>query len=154
MLDGWFLGPAIDAVAETLRAAPPGPVAVIGQPRLARGLAERGRTVLLVDAERRAERAVRKLRDRVSTIQARPEALPIADGALAALVGWGAGTRGDWEDVLAEWSRALADGGLLVMLDRAPATELSRRALCSGLAELQQREAGRMTVTSGIVTVV
>lgn len=54
--------------------------------------------------------------------------------------------------MLAEWSRAVADGGLVVLVDRAPSIELSRRALCGGLAELQQRPAGRMTVTSGIVT--
>ena len=147
MLDRLFLGPAIDAVAETLKAAPPGPVAVVDQPRLARGLAERGLAVIAVGDD---PRALKKLK--VERVQARPDALPLADRRLAAIVGWGAGTREDWEPVIAEWSRAVADGGLVVMLDRADPSELSRRALCGGLAELQQRPAGRLVVTSGVVT--
>lgn len=149
MLDRFFVGPAIDAVAETLRAAPAGPVAVIDQPRVARGLAERGVAVVVVDAQ---ARALRKLHG-ATLIQARGDALPVVDGAFGALVGWGAGARPDWADLLAEWSRALVDGGMLVMVDRAAPAELSRRALCGGLAELQQRPAGRrLVVTSGIVT--
>ncbi len=151
MLDGLFLGPAIAAVAETLHAAPAGQVAVVGHPALARGLAARGVAVLVVDA---AARPLRKLpRDGDATAaRARTDALPLSDRALGALVGFGAGMRADWEDVLAEWSRAVADGGLIVLVDKAPPAELSRRALCAGLAELRQRPAGRMLVTSGIVT--
>lgn len=152
MLDGFFLGPAIDAVTETLRSAtggrPLGPIAVIGKARLARGLAERGLEVVVVEAE---PRSLKKLRFGTG-LRARGEALPIADRALAAVVGWGAGTRTDWADLLGEWSRTVADGGVVVMVDKAPSTELSRRALCGGLAELQQRPAGRLVVTSGIVT--
>jgi len=149
VLDRFLLGPAIDAVAETLRAATAGTIAVVGQARLARGLAERGIAVLAVGTE---GRALRKLKAAAPPAHAREDALPVADRTLAALVGWGAGARADWAELLAEWSRAVRDGGLLVMVDRAAATELSRRALCSGLAELQQRPAGRLVVTSGIVT--
>ncbi|MCB9561367.1 MAG: hypothetical protein H6709_19145 [Kofleriaceae bacterium] len=149
MLDGLFLGPAIAAVADALRTAALAdrPVAVVGHPALARGLAERGVAVIALDA---AARPLRKLRD--AAARSRLDALPIGDRRLGALVGWGVSGRADWEDVLAEWSRAVADGGLVVLVDRAPSIELSRRALCGGLAELQQRPAGRMTVTSGIVT--
>lgn len=147
MLDRLFLGAAIDAVAETLRAAPSGPIAVVGQPRLARALAARGIAVIGVDVEARPAKKVDS-----SPVRARTDALPVADRTLAALVGWGAGARDDWADLLAEWSRAVADGGVLVMVDRGAPTELSRRALCGGLAELQQRPAGRMVVTSGVVT--
>lgn len=125
VLSRFFLGRAIEALTETLRAAPGGAVAVIGHPRLARALAERGHTVT--------------------------ESLP-DDRSLGAVVGWGAGARDDWQALLAGWSRAVVDGGLLVMVDRAPPAELSRRALCGGLAELQQRAAGRLVVTSGVVT--
>ena len=147
MLDGLFLGAAIDVVAEALRAAPPGPIAVIGQARLARGLADAGVAVIAIDED---ARALRKLK--AARAVARVDALPLGDRSLAALVGWGAGARADWADLLAGWTRAIVDGGLLVMVDRAPSTELSRRALCGGLSELQQRPAGRLVVTSGIVT--
>ena len=43
-------------------------------------------------------------------------------------------------------------GGGLVLVDRAAAVELSRRALCAGLTALEQRVAGRWTVTSGVVS--
>jgi hypothetical protein len=95
-------------------------------------------------------RGLRRLRG--AAARARGDALPLGDRALGALVGVGAGTRADWADLLAEWSRTIVDGGMLVMVDRAPSIELSRRALCGGLAELQQRPAGRLVVTSGIVS--
>jgi hypothetical protein len=147
VLDRLFLGAAIEAVADTLRAAPAGPIAVVGQPRLARGLAARGLAVIVVDAEAKPAKKTDS-----APVRARGDALPLGDRSLAALVGWGAGGREDWADLLAEWSRAVADGGVLVMVDRGAPTELSRRALCGGLAELQQRPAGRMVVTSGVVT--
>ena len=147
MLDRLFLGAAIDAVAETLRAAPSGPVAVVGQLRLARALAARGVAVIGIDPEARNGK-----KPGATPVRGRADALPVADRSLAALVGAGAGADPGWEALLAGWSRAVADGGLLVMVDRGAPTELSRRALCAGLAELQQRPAGRMVVTSGVVT--
>jgi hypothetical protein len=155
VLDGLFLGAAIDAVAEALRSAPAGAIAVVGHSRLARGLAERGLDVIAVDDQARPLRRLTKAQKRGArgdAVRARGDALPLASRAVSAIVGWGAGGRADWAEVLAEWSRPVADGGIVVMVDRAPSTELSRRALCSGLAELQQRPAGRLVVTSGIVT--
>jgi hypothetical protein len=64
----------------------------------------------------------------------------------------GAGDRADWAPTLAAWAAAVIDGGGLVLVDRAAATELSRRALCAGLTALEQRVAGRWTVTSGVVS--
>jgi hypothetical protein len=152
VLDGLFLGAAIDVVAEALRAAPPGPVAVIGQPRLGRAIGARRAEVIVVDVEPRPLRQIRKKGEPAEPVRGRPDALPLAGRSLGALVGWGAGARPDWADLLLEWSRPVVDGGLVVMVDRAAATELTRRALCSGLAELQQRPAGRLVVTSGVVT--
>jgi hypothetical protein len=37
-------------------------------------------------------------------------------------------------------------------LARSHAAEASRRALCSGLTEIEQRHVGRSIVTSGLVT--
>ena len=53
---------------------------------------------------------------------------------------------------LRDWSRVTRDGGVLVFVDRGQAPEASRRALCGGLTEIQQRHAGRTIVTSGLVT--
>jgi hypothetical protein len=39
-----------------------------------------------------------------------------------------------------------------VMIDRGHAPEASRRALCAGLSELEQRHVGRVVVTSGLVS--
>lgn len=150
MLDRWFLGPALDATAEALRSAPAGTIAVVDQPHLARGLADRGLPVVAIDADTRPL----KKRRGPAAVRGRGDLLPLADRALGALVGWGAGTRADWGAILVEWSRAVKDGGVIVMVDRAPSIELSRRALCGGLAELQQRPAGRLVVTSGLVTAV
>jgi hypothetical protein len=76
----------------------------------------------------------------------------LAPRSFGAVIGCGAGERDDWEDVLAGWARAVVDGGGLVLVDRIPAIELSRRALCLGLAALEQRISGRWIVTSGLVS--
>lgn len=149
MLDRLFLGATTDAVSDALRAAPAGPIAVIGAPALARALGERGTAALAIGA---ASRGLRRLRPPATPVYGREDAPPVAARALAALVGVGAGDRPDWADLLAAWSRAVRDGGMLVLVDRAAPTELARRALCGGLAEPQQRVAGRTVVTSGIVT--
>ena len=41
---------------------------------------------------------------------------------------------------------------MLVFVDRSKAPEASRRALCAGLSEIEQRHAGRAIVTSGVVS--
>jgi hypothetical protein len=41
---------------------------------------------------------------------------------------------------------------VLIFVDRGHAPEASRRALCAGLTEIQQRHAGRVVITSGLVT--
>jgi hypothetical protein len=48
--------------------------------------------------------------------------------------------------------RVVRDGGAIVFVDRGHAQEASRRALCAGLSELEQRRAGRSVITSGLVT--
>jgi hypothetical protein len=146
MLDRWLVAgaaPAIEAALASIAPAKDGAIAVIGDARLARALASRGRGVTLtgVDAA-----ATRKLPANVTVTDALP------DRGAAAVIGCGAGDRDDWEAVLAAWSRAVVDGGGLVLVDRAPATELSRRALCAGLTALEQRVAGRWLVTSGLVS--
>ena len=57
-----------------------------------------------------------------------------------------------WQTSLETWTRVVRDGGAIVLLDRGHAPEASRRALCAGLTELEQRRAGRTIVTSGLVS--
>jgi hypothetical protein len=146
MFDRWLVAgaaPAIEAALASIAPAREGTIAVIGDARLARALASRGRAVTLtgVDAA-----ATRKLPAGVTVSASLP------DRGAAAVIGCGAGERDDWEQVLETWSRSVADGGGLVLVDRAPAMELSRRALCAGLSALEQRGAGRWLVTSGLVS--
>ncbi|KAB2887148.1 MAG: hypothetical protein F9K40_21845 [Kofleriaceae bacterium] len=147
MLSRWLVAgaaPAIEAALASIAPARNNPIAVIGDARLARALASHGRTVTLtaVDA---AATSTKKLPPSVTVVDALP------DRGAAAVIGCGAGERDDWVETLETWSRAVVDGGGLVLVDRAPAIELSRRALCAGLTALEQRVAGRWIVTSGLV---
>jgi hypothetical protein len=123
-----FTGHAADQVREALdRAHVSGPVAVVENDRLARQLSEGGRAVVAVE---HAEAA-----------------LPA--GEYAALVAGGLARADDWQQRIATWCEAVVPGGLIVLVDRGQATELSRRALCGGLTAIEQRAAGRVLVTSG-----
>jgi hypothetical protein len=140
-----FLTATVDALSRALANAPAGPVVVVGSPRVARALAARGHTVIGLAP---TPRALRRCRDSAAC---RADAVPIRTGAAAALVGLCEGEPPDAAR-LAEWSRVVRAGGTLALVSRAPRTELSRRALCAGLMELEQRVAGRTIITSGTVT--
>ncbi len=146
MFDRWLVAgaaPAIESALASIGPARGAAVAVLGDARLARALASRGRAVTLAGAD---TRSVKKLPAGVTVVDALP------DRSAAAVIALGAGERDDWEAALAGWSRAVVDGGGLVLVDRAPPMELSRRALCAGLSALEQRVAGRWIVTSGLVS--
>jgi hypothetical protein len=146
MFGALFITQTVDAVDAALAASDrAGAVGVFGLPRLAHALAARGRRVVVFAPRPRSLRRVAG--DRVYASAA---ALPVAEGALSAWVAVGE-VEGDGVARVVEWSRAVRDGGLVILVDRAPAVELSRRALCGGLAEIEQREAGRTVVTSGVV---
>jgi hypothetical protein len=98
-----------------------GEVVVVGSPRMARALGGLGRKATHVDA------------------------LAAAADALAALV---AVTR---EEPDPEWTREVRAGGAVVLVAALASTELSRRALCAGLVDLEERRAGRLLVMSGRV---
>lgn len=146
MFDRWLVAgaaPAIDAALASIGPARDAAVAVLGDARLARALAARGRKVLLCGAE---AKAVKKVPAGVTVVD------KLADRGAAAVIALGAGERDDWEAAMAGWALAVVDGGGLVLVDRAPPMELSRRALCAGLSALEQRVAGRWIVTSGLVS--
>lgn len=143
MLDGLFVTPAATAVVEALASArADGAIAVVGHAKLALALRD-GRSVLAVALPKRAAKKTAGALADLSTVE---------PGSLAAVVGVGAATDEGWEAKLRDWTRVVRDGGAVVMVDRVRATEASRRALCAGLSELEQRTVGRVVVTSGLVT--
>jgi hypothetical protein len=143
MLEGLFVTPSATAIADALVSVHvTGKLAVVGHAKLAGALAGEREIVAVGLSPRAAKRVPGALAD-LSTI---------ADESLAAVVGVDVTLADDWPAMLAEWKRVVRDGGAIVMVDRGHAAEASRRALCVGLTELEQRRAGRMVVTSGLVT--
>jgi hypothetical protein len=156
VFDGLFLASTVAAVSAALRAAELDParrVAVVGDLRLARALGDRGHKVLILAADLRGLRRLKK-RGRDAGLQAAPDALPIRDRALAALVGVGASGDAHADAIVLEWSRAVIDGGPVILVDKIDAADASRVALCAGLSEIEQRSAGRGVVTSGLVSAI
>jgi hypothetical protein len=143
VLDGLFVTPAVTAISEALASAraDAGPLAVVGNAKLAAALGA-SREVVPVGL---SARAAKKLP------AARPDFSAIEPASLAAVIGVDIATASDWEARLRAWVRAVRDGGAVVLVDRGHAPEASRRALCAGLTEIEQRHAGRTIVTSGLV---
>lgn len=140
VLDGLFVAPAAAAVSEALASAhADGPVAVLGNARLATALA----TTHAVVPVGISARAAKKLTGAVTDLAA------LGDRQLVALVG----TEVADITTLQAWTQAIVDGGVLILVERGgKPTDASRRALCAGLTELEQRVVGRTVVTSGLVT--
>jgi hypothetical protein len=146
VLTRWTWGKPAKLVAEALEAArvgaQDGPLAVVGAPGLARLLREQGRNVVTVAASERSLKPFRGV-----ALRAGREALPLLDGALVALVALDEAT----DQAVIEWSRSVREAGVVILLgDEAEAS--SRRALCAGLVDLEQRSSGRFVATSGRVT--
>ena len=143
MLEGLFVTPAVTEIVEALAAAKAeGKLAVVGHIRLAVALGA-GRDVIPVALPPRMASGL-------------PDALPdlstIEPGSLAAVVGTNIINTSRWQATLASWSRVVRDGGVIVFVDRGRPHEASRRALCSGLCDIEQRHVGRMVITSGLVS--
>ncbi len=137
MLDALWIAsaaPAVEAALARLTAA--GPIAVIAAPRLVRALDGRGRAVVGIDGPTR---------------RGPGQALPDVP-TYAAVIGAAVGGAASWAEALAAWAAATVDGGVVVTVDRAAPVEASRRILCAGLTDLEQRTAGRWLVTSGAVS--
>ena len=143
MLDGLFVTPAVTAIGEALASArADGKVAVIGNAKLASALAANRDVTPVGISKRAAKKLINALADLSS----------IEDRALACVIGVDVAVDDGWERTLRDWVRVVRDGGALVLVDRGHAPEASRRALCAGLTEIEQRHAGRVVVTSGLVT--
>lgn len=143
MLDGLFVTPAVTAITAALAALhAEGPIAVVGNAKLALALGA-GREVIPVGL---SPRAAKKLRGAARELSA------IEPASLAAVIGTDLAVADGWQDLIGGWSRVVRDGGALVIVDRGHPFEASRRALCGGLTEIEQRRAGRSVITSGLVT--
>ena len=143
MLEGLFLTPAVTAINEALASAQAdGPIAVLGNAKLAQALAGK-REVIPVGVP---PRAAKKLPNAIPDLSARDA------GSLVAVIAIDLATDETWSTTLRDFQRLVRDGGAIVLVDRGHAPEASRRALCAGLTEIEQRHAGRTVITSGLVT--
>ncbi len=142
-----FSGQTAHRVADAIRAAGiDGWIAVVGDVGLARAIGDDGKHVIAIARSARELRRARGAR-----VRAGVDALPLGERALAAIVASGLAEIDAWQPILSAWCAMVADRGLIVLVDRAEPTEIARRALCGGLAELEQRRAGRAVVTCGRV---
>jgi hypothetical protein len=143
VLDGLFVTPAVTAISGALGSArADGTIAVVGNAKIATALAAK-HEVIPVAMSSRAAKKLANARDDLSSIE---------PGSLSAVIGVGVAEDDAWLDTLRAWSRTVRDGGAIVFVDKGHAPEASRRALCAGLTELEQRHAGRSVITSGLVT--
>jgi hypothetical protein len=122
VLDGLFVAPAVAAIGEALASA-------------------HAEGTIAVLGNARIAKGLATSREVVTDLAAQPP------GSLAAVVGMQADV-----STLRDWSRVVRDGGAIVLVDRGPAADASRKVLCAGLTELEQRHAGRTVVTSGLVS--
>jgi len=144
VLDGLFVTPAVSAIAEALGTTrADGKLAVIGNAKLATALRDAKHDVQPIGL---SVRAAKKLTNALADLSS------IEDRSLAAVVGVNVASDDGWEITLREWTRVVRDGGAIVFVDRGHSPEASRRALCAGLSEIEQRHVGRVVVTSGLVT--
>lgn len=140
MLDGLFVTPAVALIDDVL-ATLAGPVAVVGSARLAKAVGAR-RPVVAVELPPRAARkhdGPQASLDELAARRGTAEAVVAIVGVLAS------------DARLAAWARVVPRDGLVIAVDRGGAVEASRRALCAGLRDLEQRASGRLVVTSGRV---
>jgi hypothetical protein len=139
VLDGLWIASAAPAIVAALASmAASDPIAIVASPRLARALTSRGHRVTLVGSGNVGDGTV------IATLPSTAQ--------FGAVIGVGVGELAEWQATVGAWAAAAVDGGGVVMVDRGPAIELSRRALCAGLTALEQRVAGRWIVTSGLVS--
>ncbi len=148
MLSSLFITQVVSEVGHLLETSGTGDrVVVCDQSRFGRALAASGVSVVLLASKRRSLR-----RGTGGRVQGHASQLPLAAASVSALVSFGLGHREAWLPFLAEWSRAVRENGRIVLVDKSPPAELTRRALCGGLANIEQCHAGRYVITSGTVT--
>jgi hypothetical protein len=143
VLDGLFVTPAVTAITEALASAKAeGTLAVVGNAKLATALGADREVIPVGLSARAAKKLPRTIAD-LATVE---------PASLAAVIGVDLATDADWQATIRGWTRVVRDGGAVVFVDRGHPHEASRRALCGGLTEIEQRTAGRSVITSGLVS--
>jgi hypothetical protein len=143
VLASLFVTPAVTAINAALASArADGRLAVVGNAKLAAALAA-AREVIPVGL---SARAAKKLPSAIADLAS------VEPASLAAVIGIELASDPEWQSTIRGWTRVVRDGGAIVFLDRGHPHEASRRALCGGLCEIEQRHAGRAVVTSGLVS--
>jgi len=147
VLDGLFVTPAVTAITEALASAKAsGKLAVVGHAKLATALGGTREVIPVALPPRAAKKLPGAIAD-LATVE---------PASLAAVIGTGLATADDWEATIRGWARVVRDGGVIVIVDRGGDRglrhEASRRALCGGLSEIEQRHVGRAVITSGLVS--
>ena len=105
MLDGLFVTPAVDAITEALASAKAdGKLAVVGNAKLAIALGTSREVIPVGLPPRAAKKLPRAIAD-LATVE---------PASLAAVIGTGLATAGDWEATIRGWSRVVRDGGVIV----------------------------------------
>jgi SAM-dependent methyltransferase len=140
VLDSLFAARTVSSIQEAVGEL--GKVAVIGNVRIARALAEHAAKAWIVDAD---EQKLKRL-GRGEPVCASPAKLPFDDGQLDTLIAIDVARQGDPAASLAEWRRVVKPGGVIAIVDRGPSAEISGRLLCAGLLDIEQRDAGRALV--------
>lgn len=148
MLNSLFIGQTVEVIHTALASAGArsGIVAVLGRPRISRAMEAHGYHVLTLSQKPKSLK-----RSKGARLYGRFDALPLEQGHLAGLVAFEISQRDNWSHLLSEWSSSVRNRGAIVLVDKASPSELTRRALCGGLKDIEQRQLGRMFVTSGIV---
>jgi hypothetical protein len=142
MLEGLFIASTVSAIRAALASAgTTGKVIVVGDPKLGKALRTEGITAVVV-----APKPPRGLDDALTGTL---DQIPLPSASAAAVIGVGAIAH---PAAVTEWCRVVRDGGAVILVDRGDPETATRLALCAGLTEIEQRSAGRMTVTSGLVT--
>jgi hypothetical protein len=143
VLDGLFVTPAVTAITEALASAKAeGTLAVVGNAKLATALGAARDVIPVALSARAAKKLPRTI----------PDLAAVEPASLAAVIGVDLATDADWQATIRGWTRVVRDGGAVVFVDRGRPHEASRRALCGGLTEIEQRTAGRTVITSGLVS--
>jgi len=151
VLDGLFVTPAVTAIGDALACLDHATrIAVVGNAKLASALAP-GRTVIPIGLSTRAAAKLSKTPG-IDPPLTHEQLATIEPGTLDALIGVDITEDDHWKATLHGWTRVVRDRGVVVLVDRNQAAEASRRALCAGITELEQRHAGRAVITSGLVT--
>lgn len=136
-------GRLADVVSDLLSDS--GLVVVSGDPRLAVALAARDREVAIA-GERSAKVELRSLQ--FDDLGHLPD---LEAGAAAAAVIANAARDEAGHTRLAGLARAVARGGVVVLIDKVTRVKSSHAALIAGLSRLEQRVVSRTVVTAGVV---